>query len=353
VDGSAELPLLVAAGPTGRTATAARVLFFLRLGLLALLALSLAVPFIVVAVIPKGPPGKPPAANPAFLVPMIVASSSLLALALVLLLVNHLLQNYVLRRAGRVDVFLDRIVLYKKDRTIEVPWKKVKRLVVRSPDYVQIVRKLELRGSPLRAIPTPSQAAQWQLFELWAKQKDGTLAPGTAASPELLGRGSMGKLLLVAAGSARWKLAKFWLEFVAAGLYAGGMLYAALIREGRITSPWIDLVKSWLWGWQVAILVTIGPIVAYFFARRWLRDFATKRVGRAEVFEAGVVFYRADQMTPVPWSMLGGFDDSSADVIELQLKGSRVRFTIPTPQEDLRVRVLALLEERGIPRLDV
>lgn len=348
----AELPALVVAGPAGRVAEVARAGAILRAALIGILVLSVVVPLLIAWTVSLGSSGKPPGDDPAFLVPIVVSSLVLVALALVLLVASHATSKFVARRTGRADVFLDRIVVYKGERTIEVPWSKVKRLDVSSPDYVQVVRAFELRGSTDLAVPTPDPTAQARLLEVGRRPRD-PAAPAAAGSPPLRGREGLGSLLLVASGGAGWRSTKRRLELALGLLYVVVMTFVGLVRMGEIVSPAVTFLRTWLASWQIEVLITLAPIIAYRQARAWLGDYSTARAGRAELFEKGILFFRGDQVTVLRWGEIEAFDDGSADV--LVVHGRRpegARETIPTPDEALRVRVLALLDERGVPRAD-
>jgi hypothetical protein len=291
--------------------------------------------------------GPRPSSGPGTATTIVVASMTVVGVLLLLsLLVRVFLQGYIQRRIGRADVFQDRIVLYKNERSYEVPWHKVKKLVVKSPHYVQIVRSGEIWGGPLYAVPTRDRETQLELIRLWEQSKRG--APLVVETPKLLGRATTGELLLVASGGAGWKRASYWLHLGIALIYVSAIFSQSLARRGKL--PWMPLVSTGRW--EIDFVATV---ISYRFIRRWLRNFTSSRIGRVEFFGDAIHFFRGDHATALLWRDVAGFDDGSGDFVRLVRQGGGKgsdAFTIPTPSEELRLRVLQLLDERGVPRVD-
>jgi hypothetical protein len=93
-----------------------------------------------------------------------------------------------------------------------------------------------------------------------------------------------------------------------------------------------------------------GPIVLALSATLWgLRRF--RRSGRVEFYEEKILTTHGFGWDTIGWNDLTGFRDDSSDLIELVLKNGKRAF-VPTLDENSRVAVLAILERKGLARLE-
>jgi hypothetical protein len=158
-------------------------------------------------------------------------------------------------------------------------------------------------------------------------------------------------------------------------LYAGLGVFAVLagsyflVVHGDV--PWLQQLKGLnLRTSSYRVLVRLGVIVAFggaYVAERFLRV----KQGRVELHQDRIVFlksrsefrwwgwlgYRGSETklhrVELPWSDVRSFDDGSSEFVMLVGKdGSSSYLTIPTLREEDRVKVLALLVERGVPRAE-
>jgi|SRR5581483_8188940 len=130
----------------------------------------------------------------------------------------------------------------------------------------------------------------------------------------------------------------------AAGLALGLALFIETVRK----PTGVSIVDDWLVFAPVGGLVLIGVVVP-LLAASWLRS----RSGEARLsadrgieLTLGEVAWRS-----YAWEELADFDDASPEFVRLWTRRPRVEtFTVPTPDEATRARVLGLLVERGLRR---
>ncbi len=334
---SKEVPLLACVGPTGRAGTlkiVSTVLRFLSL------AMFLSIGLVATLVRPGGRLS---------LTTVLLITCGLLLGFLVSLIRWFTLDRYVVRRMGRADVYADKVVIYKGDLVNEVEWTKVKRIDVK-PQFTQIVRKGEIGGGSTQfSIPTPDPGQGDEIVAIWerAKKPAAKPVPGAAPEPEAPARESAeGGRILVAGGGDGWKNAKQW---VTLGLLA---VYLMALFRDKIRNawfPWMPIVTSGTWELDFVIL-----LITYQLVRSTVMKFLNARIGRAEFFPGLIRFYSGDNASEIAWSEIAGFDDGSTDFVRVLRRGGsfREQLAVPTPDEETRVQVLALFEERGIPRAD-
>lgn len=320
---SSEVPLVATAGPTGKAATLRIVKLALRYTSLALFLSGglLATVF------------KTPGAS-------VAIGLGTVGAGIVLSLLRTLtIDRYVARRIGRADVFADKVVIYKNEIVYEVEWRKVKNLVAK-PDYIALYRTGDFGASTTTAIPCGDPETASAIIEIWRQYRRPDAPPPTRpAAPG-------GERLLVASGGGSWKKTKGWINF---GLV---VIYMTALFRDNIRRSWFPQMPRYTTGhWEIDFLILI---VSYRIIRGWLMRFANARIGRAEFFPDAIKFFSGDDATTVQWSDVTGFDDGSADFVRVLRRGAKLGewLSVPTPSEELRVRVLDLLEEKGIPRAD-
>jgi hypothetical protein len=148
-----------------------------------------------------------------------------------------------------------------------------------------------------------------------------------------------------AAKSSRWK------NFLAVGTVMAWLAYygGAIARDHRVGAPWA-------FGGTTVHIAALGVIaVALFLGQRYVR----RRVGFASFYEDRVVLVKnirgkALERAVVSFGELEGYRDDSAEFVQLIKKGERVPSAIlgvPTSTEDERVKVLALLDRKGVRRI--
>jgi hypothetical protein len=142
----------------------------------------------------------------------------------------------------------------------------------------------------------------------------------------------------------------------------------AWLVSAAVMSAWIlgicavSMASSFGWlpwltkdlGLPLALVAFPSVVVVIFAISRTIG----KRCGRVEVRRSAIFFYPPDLLFPrlsfeprrVAWRLIEGFRDDSADYVEIVASGAA--FPLPTRDEVTRVKVLALLAERGVPRLD-
>jgi hypothetical protein len=109
---------------------------------------------------------------------------------------------------------------------------------------------------------------------------------------------------------------------------------------------------SLFWFPEVRAGVFVVAVIALHLA---VRPYLRSREGTLRFYSDRLVVYgKADALLglEVAWSKLESFDDSSADFVRLHSKGGDLDsiLAVPTPAEDIRTRLLALLTERGLRR---
>ncbi len=140
---------------------------------------------------------------------------------------------------------------------------------------------------------------------------------------------------------------------LAAALGAALLALGSVLALGQLHLPWMlpaSLVANPL----------VAPIVVVFaaaFAAALVRPTFLARSGRVELGAERIVFRRRGLLhRSVAWSELEAYTDASSASVGLLRRGeraSRARFAIPTRTEETRVRVLHLLDERGLRRVEV
>jgi hypothetical protein len=118
--------------------------------------------------------------------------------------------------------------------------------------------------------------------------------------------------------------------------------YAAYLRDTP-SAPGPRLPSRFL----LFFLLVPGAALAVAL-RRYLR----RRLVRTEFFPDRVVVVREDAVV-VPWAEIGGYDDGSADFVQLLRVDGRApaELCVRTRSEEERVAVLALLDGRGLQRV--
>lgn len=166
-------------------------------------------------------------------------------------------------------------------------------------------------------------------------------------------------LLVVDVPFARPRWLRQWVLAVVLGL--GGATFAVLARDRAL--PWLPepMVQAMgsRWGRRLVFaVVAAAAFAAYYATVARLR----RRAGRFELHADRVVVVRPTLDDPdepstaeVAWSDLRGFRDAATDHVVL-VPGDEaevaVELALPTPTEADRVTLLALLDARGLPRLD-
>jgi hypothetical protein len=104
----------------------------------------------------------------------------------------------------------------------------------------------------------------------------------------------------------------------------------------------------------------VAPVVALFvaaFTAALARPFFLARAGKVELGAERIVFARRGLLRrSVPWSDLEAYSDASPAMIGLLRRGETApcpRLAIPTGTEEERVRVLSVLDEHGLRRVEV
>jgi hypothetical protein len=129
-----------------------------------------------------------------------------------------------------------------------------------------------------------------------------------------------------------------------------------------LISSWAGFKKTpWLVWDSMRLAVPIALLVLGLVLLRLTRRYFVCRSGTATFYEDRVAFRKRVRgqtrftEATVAWSELGGYRDGSSDYIQLVRKGESFAsplLAIPTPSEDDRVKVLALLDARGLARLN-
>ncbi|MEZ0228845.1 MAG: hypothetical protein ACAI25_09485 [Planctomycetota bacterium] len=104
----------------------------------------------------------------------------------------------------------------------------------------------------------------------------------------------------------------------------------------------------------LGLLAIFVPLV--FFLNRW----ELTRHARVELHSDRLVVRRRTTMhahLEIAFATLAGFRDGSADHVELVPREGQwpipaMYLSIPTPNEEIRTKLLAVIVERGVPRLD-
>ncbi len=103
--------------------------------------------------------------------------------------------------------------------------------------------------------------------------------------------------------------------------------------------------------WRDPALIFTPPLLAVAgLALLWR---TRRRRGRVELYGDRIVLIREREVT-VGWSDVRAFDDSALDLVQLQgVEGWPLSdLAIPTPDEGARTEVLALLDRRGLRRIE-
>ncbi|MEZ0231101.1 MAG: hypothetical protein ACAI25_20970 [Planctomycetota bacterium] len=161
-----------------------------------------------------------------------------------------------------------------------------------------------------------------------------------------------GPILIARGSSGRHMIGARVFGFLAALTLAAGTLYTGTYLLPRLggflaCAPWpLALVVAVLGGWLAERFVrsTQGS-VAFYEARIVI----SKKVPGG-CLSSGVVVEHTEQ---VLWNEVKGFKDDAAGYVTLVATcGSASFLTVPTPEEEDRVAVIALLDARGIPRIE-
>ncbi len=135
---------------------------------------------------------------------------------------------------------------------------------------------------------------------------------------------------------------------VGLGLALPATMYLALVETGKLTVPWVPPKGVGLLG------VTFVVVVAVKLVQR-----RTRHRGLDVLFvETGIHFNGPTEwhLAVVPWKDIAGFKDDDREVIEIVRRNTLPRLAawllIPTPSEVERTAVLALLDQRGVKRLE-
>jgi len=92
-------------------------------------------------------------------------------------------------------------------------------------------------------------------------------------------------------------------------------------------------------------------LVAFGAALRW----RLARSGRVEFHGYAIQFHKGTTLASVRWQDVAGFSDDSADFVKIHSKTNVYppdMLTVPTSTDQARTAVLALLVERGVPRIE-
>lgn len=123
--------------------------------------------------------------------------------------------------------------------------------------------------------------------------------------------------------------------------------FTRLVKSGTITDEQAQTL--------IPIVTCGGPLLLAFvgsLASLWRH----RRSGKVEFFEDRIVVTRGGRPTTFAWQGDSGvvaYRDGSSDVVELVRSGALSSSVfVPTPDEPARTRVLALLDARGLKRLD-
>jgi hypothetical protein len=118
------------------------------------------------------------------------------------------------------------------------------------------------------------------------------------------------------------------------------VLAAVVLAGGAVAMFLTDKVTPLACVWTVAL-----PLMAWAI-------YALPRSGVVRFYDDRIVFEKLShapyEMT-VPWSEVEAFEDGSTDYVTLVRKGA-TDANVPTPAEEIRTRVLALLIEKNVPR---
>lgn len=167
-------------------------------------------------------------------------------------------------------------------------------------------------------------------------------------------------LLIVDVPFARPWWLRQWAVAVALGV--GAAAFTILAQERAL--PWLPdaVVQATRSRWTRRLVFgVVGAAVfaAYYLGTERLR----RRAGRFELYDHRVSVVRPKLDDPderstadVAWSDLEGFRDAATDHVLLVPRAGvdvgGVDLALPTPTEAARVRLLQLLDERGLVRLD-
>lgn len=124
----------------------------------------------------------------------------------------------------------------------------------------------------------------------------------------------------------------------------------------------VAAASAWTFKYAPALLVLVfcGSIVLATAVALAARHFGLSRTARVLFYEDRILVLRpgedCDRGTTIAWTDLAGYGDGSADYVRLRTTGAlgglrSLRLSVPTPTEEERVAVLALLDRRGVPRL--
>jgi len=142
------------------------------------------------------------------------------------------------------------------------------------------------------------------------------------------------------------------------GLFALSMLGTKVLPVaiwGSFAFPAMGLgrlapVGAFFLGLPFLFLVFPGIWLAEFLV---FRRYVTARSGHVAFFKDRVSFSKEAGRADVAFSELACFSDDSSDYVQLLRKGDRWGkpvLAVPTPEEKERVAVLALLDEKKVPR---
>lgn len=142
---------------------------------------------------------------------------------------------------------------------------------------------------------------------------------------------------------------------VAAAVFAlgagGGIAMLAAANAGLI--PWFP-ARATDYAPGLAIVFVLGAL----FVALAVFDQVDRRAGRVDFFDDHVDFFVVGLRVAVPFENLLSYSDREADWIEVRAKATfpsrtPLRLDVPTTDEATRMAVLALLDRKGVPRLDV
>ncbi|MBI3724113.1 hypothetical protein HY251_09200 [bacterium] len=140
-----------------------------------------------------------------------------------------------------------------------------------------------------------------------------------------------------------------------------------------ITMVGTKLLPLAIWATMARVFVAPGigalgaffarlPLLFVFFPVIWLceflalRRYVTARSGHVAFFRDKVVLSKEAGNAELAWSELASFRDDSSDYVQLLRRGEKWGspvLAVPTPGENERVSVLALLDSKNVPRRTV
>ncbi|MEZ0227644.1 MAG: hypothetical protein ACAI25_03410 [Planctomycetota bacterium] len=273
------------------------------------------------------------------------------------LFASHSVFQRIVARIGRVTFDGDRIVFERDGYTTLVTPDDLAGYRDDERDLIELVRR---RGAPVArefprlTIPTPTEAVRLavlvELEGLGIPRREGDEWVLSWSDPRarLVAPEEVRSRPLTVTGAHSWSTGRgVLLVWVLAG---GG----ALVLTATGEAPWLPLLPRPLVGLGILLGSTFGAVLTSFLVVRRSKA----RAGHVVFHERWIVFLRAAETTTVGFDEIQGFRDGDADFVELVRKPgvsasiAFPRLTVPTPTEKDRVAVLAVLDARGIRRLD-